>query len=1230
MSPQSTPTQPRRARKVLKTSFLLGLTITFGLLLWERVDREAGRPDISRVTLPPRPALPPIPSKMPENMDERLALQKIWMDALANDGRVLEAGVAVRPTALSTRKSLQLALDEVFAIGRAGEPSHLGRIRPRANRGELEKFMMDRAAAGASSTYPILYVKDAPRVPGNARIATGEIIASLRPGVRAAEIARTYGLKALPEGQSYVGLSRFVALNAFRALELVPKLAADPRIALVDHDLLRPVEPKAEKPNDPNFKDQWALLPSLDPDEPQWDEFNIGLFPTISGLGTPLPNVAPVWGDFDVAGSGFRGRGIKVGIVDDGLELNHPDLSLGIAPISENRSYDMVEQVSSTEILPPRIVGASGSSANPLRVTPSNRAHGVNVAGIIGARANNNIGGAGVAPESTLVGLRAFSYALIDGSFEFPDSTFYRTQDGNLFSPTQDVIIAAAFAFAQNDFYAGNFPSKRVYEGTFDQADLPSFSDSGAGTLIHVKNIGFGSSDFTGVIDGPGPEVAGYYQNGFYVPGTRAKAVREGRLGLGTVFVHPAGNGRFSGLDNTNNDGYANAREAITVGALTRIGGGDMTANNVDHVSLDSEWGANLTVVAPGGGSYFSGKTAASRANNRLSMDAIVTTVVAPAITPISTTDWTINDPARPPTSTTPSIPELFGVNKGGTSEDYSDGSYTRKFQGTSAAAAYVSGVAALMLEANPRLSWMDVQNILIRTARNHLDPVAYALDPTATNPPRNLLDGVDPNDPADPVVIDQDWKKNGANLWFNHKYGAGLVDAGRAVAEAQIGVLMPTQTDQLTVEIFNSNRLLVPDATGTATAPIAGLAEMTLIPPVPPDFVITHVQLKIDRLLTPYIGECGITLISPSGMESTLLEPRFDGTDDILDWTFGSLRYWGENGSGVWKVQFRDWLRDAVPTTVDDIMVNQNLPGETGAPRVTLQLRGYNRPSIPTITRPNSTDPAAPTVVNVTRGKTFNFNMTAAGQPTTWLLLEPEVTPNIAGLPPGLELGSIFPSEATTYLPNRLISGRTNAAVGSIYDVEVYAANAAGFSTKHYLQFVIVPPASDDEFTQWGDFHFPPTAVGNPLADGSADPDGDGMINVLEYGLGTSPVKSDGDGATTLTQDGSGHWNFTFRRYPTRDMIYEVQVSSSLAADSWTTVVRSDHSLVAPDPGANGVPVSLVSGYTVSEGALVPAGDEPQSSHRLVTVVNDPTTPPPLYYRIKVTPPRDPLNPEG
>src|SRR5262249_15138039 len=60
------------------------------------------------------------------------------------------------------------------------------------------------------------------------------------------------------------------------------------------------------------------------------------------------------------------------------------------------------------------------------------------------------------------------------------------------------------------------------------------------------------------------------------------------------------------------------------------------------------------------------------------------------------------------------------------------DPNYTSRFNGTSAAAPLVTGVIALMLEANPNLTYRDVQEILVRSSRTtawYESPSAYGND---------------------------------------------------------------------------------------------------------------------------------------------------------------------------------------------------------------------------------------------------------------------------------------------------------------------------------------------------------------------------------------------------------------------------------------------------------------------------------------------------------------------
>ncbi len=99
--------------------------------------------------------------------------------------------------------------------------------------------------------------------------------------------------------------------------------------------------------------------------------------------------------------------------------------------------------------------------------------------------------------------------------------------------------------------------------------------------------------------------------------------------------------------------------------------------------------------------------------------------------------------------------------------------------------------------------------------------------------------------------------------------------------------------------------------------------------------------------------------------------------------------------------------------------------------------------------------------------------------------------------------------------------------------------------------------------FGEWQQLQIIPAADRGP----SADPDGDGAPNLLEYAFSTLPWKPD-TGAPTLTlADGFAEISFT-RDERLTDLIYEVQTSSTMASDDWVTIASSTAG--APMQGAN------------------------------------------------------------
>lgn len=204
------------------------------------------------------------------------------------------------------------------------------------------------------------------------------------------------------------------------------------------------------------------------------------------------------------------------------------------------------------------------------------------------------------------------------------------------------------------------------------------------------------------------------------------------------------------------------------------------------------------------------------------------------------------------------------GYNTGSTSGELFDTAYTNDFGGTSSACPAVAGVCALMLQANPNLGWRDVKEILIRTARR--------------------------NHRADP-----DWITNGAGISFNHKYGAGIVDAEAAVTLAQNWINLGTLTS-VSVPTGTVN-------TAIADAPAGGIVRTINVPTA--NLRVETVQLTVN-ITHAFRGDLEIVLTSPSGTSSVLAWPHEDGVDNF-NWTFSTVRNWGENAAGNWTLAITD-----------------------------------------------------------------------------------------------------------------------------------------------------------------------------------------------------------------------------------------------------------------------------------------------------------------------------------
>lgn len=290
-------------------------------------------------------------------------------------------------------------------------------------------------------------------------------------------------------------------------------------------------------------------------------------------------------------------------------------------------------------------------------------------------------------------------------------------------------------------------------------------------------------------------------------------AVTSGRGGRGTIFVKSAGNGGLDS-DNANKDGFANSIETITVGAL-------------EHHGLRapySELGCNILVCAPAG--------------------------------------------SNGPGTVTTDLLDDDGLNFTDFEPTVTDADYSANFYGTSASAPMVSGVAALMLQANPNLGWRDVQEILVRTARK-----------------------VDPTNPS--------WSSNAAGFHFSDEYGAGLVDAAAAVTMA-----MPASWTNLGPMRSTAHN---PVETDWPTIPDNypdGITRTFDFPET--NLRVEHVQVRV-FVVHPFRGDLEMTLVAPSGTESRLVRSNDDDSAGYQGWTFSSVRHRGESAQGEWKLRIAD-----------------------------------------------------------------------------------------------------------------------------------------------------------------------------------------------------------------------------------------------------------------------------------------------------------------------------------
>ncbi len=517
------------------------------------------------------------------------------------------------------------------------------------------------------------------------------------------------------------------------------------------------------------------------------------------------------------------GNGVYVAVVDSGMEIAHPSLS----PNIDNRPHE--SQSWSLNFRNNRL-----TFNDPSPISDDDEDHGTMVSGIIGMRSNLGFGGSGVAPRAHLAGYNVIS----NGTQTFQN--FLDSLGGSDASRGND-IFSMSYGFSNTKQISEDNSSVKASISAFKMGTRQLRHGKGA---IYVKAAGNGFSSL------------GMFNN--YYCETAVK------LNLS--------------CQNSNMNLENSIPEVITVGAVNAHG----------VKSSYSTTGSSLWISAPGG-EYGVDKSWVEahykKLGETIDWSKYRATVGEPAIV---TTDVSGSRYGASKFSKLDNTNEILNIGNEFNAceiESNKNCNYTNSMNGTSSATPVTSGSIALLLEANPNLTWRDVKYILAKTATK--------IDPGLTGVKISLADGVE-------YQAEQGWIDNAAGFHFSNWYGFGLVN----VAE---GVKLAKNYDVNLGKYIDQNWF--PKFYSTANLPVNpgdvdGLVTNVNIPKSD-SLVIESVQMKVS-IDSKFVGDVALELISPGGTKSIVWNPgnAFSSNGNIVDMPLQSNSFYGEKSAGEWKLK--------------------------------------------------------------------------------------------------------------------------------------------------------------------------------------------------------------------------------------------------------------------------------------------------------------------------------------
>lgn len=602
---------------------------------------------------------------------------------------------------------------------------------------------------------------------------------------------------------------------------------------------------------DPLSYQQWHLRNTGQKAYALSDEMKAGLIELYIGRGeTEEEATAKVEGWFEedeaklIAGEdinvleayaqGVTGEGVTAVVVDSGLELAHEDLEPNVLP---NRSLNLNDGApNKTDPSPTSISGD----------------HGTSVAGLIAAKGGNGLGGQGVAPDTSLIGMNYLGSGKVSQTefliHGFPGSGISKSDNVGVFNRSYGLGWPTHFSYSELDEAIESYPNLNLRDGK----GAVSMKSSG-NSFEDDRNEGSVCSE------NGANELGLTCYNASFEPSQ----------------VHPY----YLSVAAVNTDGKHTSYSAAGANVFVSAPSGEYGRYAPAMVTTDQ-----MTCLS--GYSGFNGGTIA-------------------AWEAFYGTDF---------------VKSQFPFNYPGHEENASC-NYTSTFNGTSSAAPNASGVVALILSANPSLTWRDIRHILASTSTMN-DPeneaISYKIGETD-------------------FVAHQGWIENAAGFNFNNLYGFGRVNAGDAVAMAKS--YNKDLGEQVTTDWIGEGSAVDEEAM-TSEIPDNSATGLTYKITVTEDLAVEAMQFKFDiSNVDMWFGDSegnqttagmdlAIEVTSPSGTKSIILSGKqaitypsysFENGDQpgyiLKDGVFLSNAFYGESSQGEWTIKLLDTSAESFAT---------------------------------------------------------------------------------------------------------------------------------------------------------------------------------------------------------------------------------------------------------------------------------------------------------------------------